>query len=185
MLCVEGRPEPKTCGKSKLQADSNSIYFVVCCTLTFPYPQRDWKWDNEHFQNISSVHAFPSLTVMIMIYDQKYENGSSGRQNWCNMESDRGKVLKAKLYGSLLHPPNQCWLFRCLLQVTRAGLKFPTKVVEDKRLWSANFLLFLFLWRLLMGNYFGRNHWVPTTPDTFHTIQLTLKSLSKGYLINS
>ena len=39
LLCVEGRTEPKKCGKSKLKAASNDIYFVVCCTLTFPYPQ--------------------------------------------------------------------------------------------------------------------------------------------------
>ena len=41
MLCAEGRTEPKKCGKSKLQADSNGVYFVVCCTLTFPHSQWD------------------------------------------------------------------------------------------------------------------------------------------------
>ena len=109
-------------------------------------------------------------------------------QFWsCQMESDRGKVEKAKLCGSLLHPPNQFWLFCCLLQVTRTGLEFQTKVVEGKRLRSANFTLFLFLWRLLMWNHCGRNHWVLTTPDTV-TILFSLhwkanQRLSNKYLI--
>ena len=30
--------------------------------------------------NIFNVHAFLSLTVMIIIEDQKYEKGSNGRQ---------------------------------------------------------------------------------------------------------
>ena len=81
MLCVGGRTEPKKCGKSKLQADSSGIYFTVFCPLTFPYPQWDLTQDNEHFPNISNACAFLSLTVMIMMYDQKYENGLSGRQN--------------------------------------------------------------------------------------------------------
>ena len=71
-------------------------------------------------------------------------------QFWsCQIESDRGKFWRQDFVDPCLHPTNQCWLFCCLLQVARAGLEFQTKVVEDKRLRSANFLLFLFLWRLL------------------------------------
>ena len=37
-------------------------------------------------------------------------------------------ILKLWLCGSLLHPPNQCWPFCCLLQVTRAGLEFQCRL---------------------------------------------------------
>ena len=81
MLCVEGR----SVGRSQWekQAASRQQWYLFCGLLhaKFSLSPMGFNIDNEHFQNISNARAFLSLTVMIMIYDQKYENGSGGRQN--------------------------------------------------------------------------------------------------------
>ena len=132
--CYVSREEAKeVCEKSA--ASRNGNCFVVCCSLTPVFLISDGT--DHKTMNIFNIHAFLSLTVMIIIYDQKYENGSNGRQIDVRIWScsDGGKVLKTRLCGCHLHPPEQCWRFCCLLQATRVDSEFQKKNgMYEKRL---------------------------------------------------
>ena len=85
MLCVEGRSQ-RSVGEVSCKQKRYSYFGLLLANSFFLISSGI----DHKTMNIFNVHAFLSLTVMIIIEDQKYEKGSNGRQISCeNFEAVR------------------------------------------------------------------------------------------------
>ena len=75
MLCVEGRSQ-RSVGEVSCKQKRYSYFGLLLANSFFLISSGI----DHKTMNIFNVHAFLSLTVMIIIEDQKYEKGSNGRQ---------------------------------------------------------------------------------------------------------
>ena len=75
MLCIEGRSQRSVREVSCKQKRYSYFGLLLANSFFLISSGIDRKT-----MNIFNVHAFLSLTVMIIIEDQKYEKGSNGRQ---------------------------------------------------------------------------------------------------------
>ena len=180
MLCVKGKNWAKEVWEK--QAPSRQQRYLFCGLLHANFSLspvglniRQWAFLKHFLCSCFSEFDSNDNDLWPKVWKWLQRTTKLMRQFWsCQIESNRGKVSKARLCGSLR------WLFCCLLQVTRAGLEFQPTSLRTNVFDPPIFCCFCFYGGLLMGNYFERDHWVPITPDTYHITQLTLKSSSKA-----